>query len=70
MPELILGNEEKSGRRKARKEGHREKNHMQKRGREFSYVFFFFSALPQGMLDLSSLTRDQTGAPCSASTES
>ena len=41
MPELILGNEEKPGRRKAREEGHRGKNHKQKRGREFSSVFFF-----------------------------
>ena len=32
--------------------------------------FFFFLAIPRSMQDLSSLTRDQTHAPCSGSAES
>ena len=33
-------------------------------------AFFFFLATPRSMRDLSSLTRDQTCAPCSGSVES
>ena len=36
----------------------------------FFFFLFFFLATPHGMWDLSSLTRDQTCAPCSGSTES
>ena len=32
-----------------------------------SFFFFFFLAMPRGMWDLSSWTRDQTHAPCSES---
>ena len=34
------------------------------------FLFFFFPAVPSGMRDLSSPTRDQTHAPCSGSAES
>ena len=34
------------------------------------FLFLIFLATPGGMWDLSSLTRDQTSAPCVGSTES
>ena len=34
------------------------------------FFFFFFWSLLTGMWDLSSLTRDQTSAPCIGNTES
>ena len=34
------------------------------------FCFWFILATPRGMWDLNSLTRDQTYAPCSGSTES
>ena len=34
-----------------------------------SFIFFFFFFLPLGLWDLSSLTRDQTFAPCNRNTE-
>ena len=36
----------------------------------FFCLFFNFLAVPHGMRGLSSLTRDQTRAPCSGSVES
>ena len=36
----------------------------------FSFSFFSFLAMPCSMWDLSSLTSDRTGAPCSGSVES
>ena len=33
-------------------------------------VFFSFLAVPKGLRDLSSLTRNRTHAPCNESTES
>ena len=35
----------------------------------FIFLFFPFLAVPRGIWDLSSLTRDQTHAPCIGSTE-
>ena len=34
------------------------------------HCLFLFLAMPPGMWDLGSLTRDQTHAPCSAGTDS
>ena len=36
----------------------------------FFHNFFYFLAMPHGMWDLNSLTRDQTCTPCIGSTES
>ena len=36
----------------------------------FLVFFVFFLAIPNGMWDLSSLTKDQTCAPCPGSSES
>ena len=36
----------------------------------YLFLFIYFLAVPRGMQDLSSPTRDQTRAPCIGSTES
>ena len=36
----------------------------------FKLNFFFFFAIPSSIQDLSSLTRDQTHAPCSGRVDS
>ena len=41
-----------------------------KKKKKFFFFFFNFLAIPHGMWDLSSLTKDGTSVPCTGSVES